>query len=121
VAGVVLTVAGHALTEGVEWEAAVSNHATALSIAAAINALAEASATAPLGSGAVNISAKYVFGSDAITLATSDVVNLTISGATLSGEVDPVDGLLIYVNTTNANFAAVGFYGTEAGAWVKLV
>lgn len=118
--GKTVTVAGQVLTEGVEWEAAVSNHATALSIAAAINALVEVSASVAIGSGAITVRGKYVFDSDLITLATSDVINLTISGATLSGEVDPVDGLLIYVNTINADFPAVGFYGTEAGAWVKL-
>ena len=31
-----------------------------------------------------------------------------------------VDGLMIYVTTTNSDFAAIGFHGFESGNWVKL-
>lgn len=33
---------------------------------------------------------------------------------------DEWNGSIVYVTTTNATFAAVGFYGREEGAWVKL-
>ncbi|MHA2403982.1 MAG: hypothetical protein ACXADH_13385 [Candidatus Kariarchaeaceae archaeon] len=30
------------------------------------------------------------------------------------------DGLVIYVTSTDATFTSVGFWGIEAGVWVKL-
>lgn len=86
-AGAIATVDGTALTEGVDWTAGVSNNATATSLAAAIAALSGVGAVA-VGA-AVNITADAVGAvGNAITLATSDAVNLTKSGATLSGGTD---------------------------------
>lgn len=34
--------------------------------------------------------------------------------------IAPVDGLMLYVTTTNATFTSIGFWGYENGAWVKL-
>lgn len=85
--GATATVAGHVLTEGVEWTAATSNNATASSLASAIDALSEVSAVASLA--VVNITASTVgVAGNSITLSTSDLVNLTRSGTTLSGGTD---------------------------------
>ncbi len=45
------------------------------------------------------------------------LINLT---ATLASAITPSNGMLIYVSTTDATFTSVGFWGYEAGAWVKL-
>ena len=39
---------------------------------------------------------------------------------TEAGAITGVNGLVIYVTSTDATFTAVGFWGYEAGAWVKL-
>lgn len=86
-AGKILTVAGHALTEGVEWTAATSNDATADSLAAAIDALTEVDAANPAANAITVVAHTAGTAGNAITLATGDVVNLTISGAVLSGGI----------------------------------
>jgi len=40
--------------------------------------------------------------------------------ATQASAITPVDGLMLYVTDTNGTFTAVGFWGYENGAWVKL-
>lgn len=40
--------------------------------------------------------------------------------ATQASAITPVNGLMLYVTDTNGTFTAVGFWGYEAGAWVKL-
>ena len=40
--------------------------------------------------------------------------------ATQGSAITGVNGLVIYVTSTNGTFASVGFWGYEAGAWVKL-
>lgn len=92
--GATFTVAGHTLTEGVEWFATSDNNTTAISLRNAINTLKEVYAVRiwsypPGFSNNLSISAFQVEGSNSIDLATSDAVNLTISGSTLTGEVDP--------------------------------
>lgn len=92
--GATFTVAGHTLTEGIDWTAATSNDTTAISLRNAINTLQEVYAVRiwsypPGFANNLSISAYQVVGSNSIGLATSDAVNLTISGSTLTGEVDP--------------------------------
>lgn len=79
-----LTVNGSVLTAGTNWTAATSNDATATSLASAINGLALVGAAAVAAAITVTADTGGTAG-NAITLATSDVINLTISGATLSG------------------------------------
>ncbi len=40
--------------------------------------------------------------------------------ATQASAITPVDGLSLYVTDTNGTFTSVGFWGYEAGAWIKL-
>jgi hypothetical protein len=54
-------------------------------------------------------------------------VNSTTSGilfprmtATQGSAVTGINGMVIYVTDTNGTFTSVGFWGYEAGAWVKL-
>jgi hypothetical protein len=103
-AGATLTVYGSVLTEGVEWTASVDNDTTAASLAAAIDALVDIAATSVGNVIAVEAEANGVLG-NTYTLATSDVVNLTISGATLLGGVDDVIGPAKYFTITSANDA----------------
>ena len=82
--GATATVAGFVLTEGVDWTAAVSNNATATSLAAAINALTAVNASA-VGALITVVATPAGAAGNSVTLATSDAVNLTKSGATLTG------------------------------------
>jgi hypothetical protein len=82
--GAVITVAGTALTEGVEWTASVSNNDTATSLASAINALVPVNAASAAAVVTVTAVALGVAG-NSITLVTDDAVNAPVSGATLSG------------------------------------
>lgn len=45
---------------------------------------------------------------------------LTPMTAIQASAITPTDGLLLYVNTINATFTSVGFWGYENGAWTKL-
>lgn len=85
--GATVTVDGTVLTEGVEWVAAVSNNATATSLASAISALSSVNAAA-VGAVVTVTAANAGLVGNAIALLTSDAVNLTKSGATLSGGLD---------------------------------
>jgi hypothetical protein len=82
-----VTVNGTVLTEGTEWVAAVSNNATATSLAAAIHALTPVNAAA-VGAVITVTAATAGLVGNAIATLTSDAVNLTVSGATLSGGLD---------------------------------
>lgn len=86
-AGKTVTVNGTVLTEGVEWNAITSNDATATSLAAAIAALAAVNAAAVGAIVTVTAAAAGAAGNSIATL-TQDAVNLTVSGATLSGGSD---------------------------------
>lgn len=85
--GATVTVDGTTLTEGVDWTAATSNDATATSLASAIDALGTVSASATTNAVTVTAATAGAAGNSIATL-TSDAVNLTVSGATLSGGVD---------------------------------
>jgi hypothetical protein len=62
--------------------------------------------------------------------STSAVLDLTstsrglllprLTAAQAGGIVGLIDGLMVYVTSTDATFPVVGFYGREGGAWVKL-
>ncbi|HEY0109804.1 MAG TPA: hypothetical protein VGB67_09265 [Fibrella sp.] len=43
-----------------------------------------------------------------------------LTAAQASAIGSPADGLVLYLTDTNGTFTAVGFWGREAGAWVKL-
>ncbi len=80
----VLTVNGTALTEGTDWDAATDNDTTAADLETAIEAVTNISSSATGAAITVSAAATGTAG-NAYTLATSDAVNLTISGATLTG------------------------------------
>ena len=83
----VLTVNGTALTEGVEWTAAVDNDTTAASLELAIEAVTGISSVAAANVITATVVATGTAG-NAFTLTTSDAVNLTISGALFAGGRD---------------------------------
>lgn len=100
-AGVVVTVAGHALTEGVDWTAATDNNTTADSLAAAIDALAEVSAANPAAAAITVLAASVGTAGNAITIAkTGGGANITLSGATLA---NGRDGLVVTISGTGSN------------------
>lgn len=85
--GAIVTIAGHALTESVEWLATVDDATTAASLASAIDALTEVDASASTET--INIVAAVPgIGGNAVTMATSDAVRLLKSGNTLTGGTD---------------------------------
>jgi hypothetical protein len=87
-AGAVATVDGVALTEGVDWTAAVDNDTTAASLASAIDSgVSTVGAASALAVVTVTASNAGSAGNSIATL-TSSPVNLAVSGATLSGGVD---------------------------------
>ena len=96
-----VTVDGNVLTEGVEWTAASSNDATATSLASAIDGLGTVDASAATNAVTVTASSTGTAGNSIATL-TSDAVNLTVSGATLSGGVDRADGLSLVTGGVEA-------------------
>lgn len=83
----VLNVNGTVLTEGTDWTAATSNEATATSLESAIEAVTGINSSAD---GAVITISSATRGSagNALTLATSDAVNLEISGGLFTGGTD---------------------------------
>lgn len=85
--GETVTVGGTVLTEGVDWTASVSNASTATSLAAAISGLASVNAVAAGAIVTVTAADPGLAGNSIGTL-TSDAVNLTVGGATLSGGAD---------------------------------
>lgn len=131
ISGGTITVDGNALNEGAAWTAATSNDDTAASLAAAIDALGNVSASSSGNVVTVTASASGTAG-NSITLATSHPANAAISGATLAGGVDEVTadktlgnnitakikktfGLTLYPSATMAGvYARVDF---ERGVW----
>ena len=82
-----LTVGGVELTEGVDWTAATSNDATATSLASAVDALPNVTASATTNE--VNIvAATGGTAGNSITLVSDGGSDLTVSGATLTGGLD---------------------------------
>lgn len=86
-AGASYSIGGLIRSEGNQWEAAVSNNETAESIAADINTFSNVRAEV-VGSVITVIAIDSGTGGNSITLATSDVVNLEPSSATLLGGLD---------------------------------
>jgi hypothetical protein len=86
--GATCTVDGTALVESVDWDAETNNDTTADNLAAAIDALGNVSAPNPAAAAITVTASTAGSAGNSITLATSDAVNLTISGATLSGGLD---------------------------------
>ena len=89
ISGGTITVGGTALNESTDWNAATSNEDTAASLASAIDALGNVTATS--SGNVVTITAATVgVAGDAITLATSHPANAAISDGHLNGGVDEV-------------------------------
>lgn len=87
-AGETVTIGATVLTEGVEWTASVDNTTTAVSLAAAIDALADVTATNVLGVITVTAAAAGAAGNSIGMATNSDPADLTVSGATLTGGDD---------------------------------
>lgn len=75
------------LTEGSEWTAATDNDTTASSLASAIDAISGVSASAVGAVVTITADDAGVAG-NSITMATSDAVNISLSGASLAGGLD---------------------------------
>lgn len=108
-AGAVLTVNEVRLTEGIDWTAATDNATTATSLASAISSATEATLSTAVAVGAVITITANTAGTlgNFISLNTSDTINLTVSGTSLSGgtggagfETVSVTGSAISVNMT---------------------
>jgi hypothetical protein len=108
--GATLAVNGVVLTEGIEWNRGASNNAAATSLASAVTtATATTLCTASaLGAVITIIANSATFPSNFISLATSNAVNLTISGNYLTGgeggagyEYVVIVGKAITVHMTN--------------------
>lgn len=117
--GAVLTINGFALTEGVDWTAAIDNATTEVSLFNAIITNMTACGVWPAWSSYPDtILVKAIVEGPAgqsITLATSDAINLPISGSSLNYALPPFpEGQLIY-NVTTHEFE---FY--NGTAWVPM-
>lgn len=89
-AGKTVTVAGHVLTEGVEWtKTDGDNNATATSLASAINGLSEVNASATNAVVTVTAASAGAAG-NSITTTTNGGADLTVEQAQLSGGADTV-------------------------------
>lgn len=93
----VLTVNGTPLVEGTDWDAASDNDTTAASLELAIEAVTDITSSATAAAITVEAATAGAAG-NAYTLATSDVTNLTISGATLTGGADAIAASTITFN-----------------------
>lgn len=109
-AGATLTVNGVVLTEGMEWTAAVSNDATATSLANAITtATATTLATGSANGAVVTITANTAGAAgNSISLASSDGTHLPVSGVFLTGGADGVNGDSITIQYVDTSAAATG-------------
>lgn len=83
--GATLTVAGHPLVESVDWIAEVNDYTTAAHLSTVINALSEVDTVYSFTDGVLIVAATPGIAGNSITLATSDPVNMPISGPTLTG------------------------------------
>jgi len=57
---------------------------------------------------------------DLLTLAGNGSVKLRPITATAASAITPAEGMLVFVDSTNGTFAAIGIHCYENGAWVKL-
>jgi hypothetical protein len=55
-----------------------------------------------------------------LTLGQSGYMKLRGMNVTEAGAITAANGMIVYVTNTDATFTSVGFWGREAGAWVKL-
>ncbi len=99
-AGKTVTVAGHVLTEGSDWTAAVANSDTATSLASAIDGLTEVSAAA-VGAVVTVTATPAGTSGNSVTTTTNGSPNLTVQQATLSGGIQPIEGTTIYNTSTH--------------------
>lgn len=123
-AGAIFSIDGIDLTEGSEWNASIDNDTTASSLGAAIAALqvsGNALYSVSVNSNTVNITYNTAgISGNSVTLSSSDVINLPISGSTLTGggnqivEVDIVDTLYIQYYTPAGGNMTFGSY-TQGG------
>lgn len=87
--GAVVTIAGHDLTEGVDWDAETSNDVTADNLATAIDALTEVTAANPAANVITVIAATAGAAGNSITMVTDALpADLLLSGATLEDGED---------------------------------
>ncbi len=56
----------------------------------------------------------------ALHITGTGAVLLPSNTATQASAITPVNGMIIYVTTTDATFTSVGFWGRENGTWIKL-
>jgi hypothetical protein len=81
----------------------------------------------------INSTGNVAFLDGTSTIDTHSMVTVSLGGsstrahmkfnpisATQAGTITASDGQMVYVNSTDATFTSVGFWGYEAGAWVKL-
>ena len=112
--GETVTVDGHALVEGVDWTAAVSNGDTATSLAAAIDGLTSFEAAAVGAVITAQVSTAGTAGNSK-ALSSTDAVHMTLSGTLFSGGRDAMS---VTVNGTalvaNVDFTAETDNGTTA-------
>jgi hypothetical protein len=47
-------------------------------------------------------------------------MKLTPITATAASAITAADGMIVYVNSTDATFTSVGFWARENGVWVKM-
>jgi hypothetical protein len=57
---------------------------------------------------------------DVMTLGGEGYMQLNGITATAASAITPSDGMIVYVNSTNATFTSVGFWARENGTWIKL-
>lgn len=110
--GAVLTVNGTDLTEGVDWTAATDNNTTAASLELAVEAVTGINSSAT-DNVITAVAATAGAAGNAITLASSDETNLTISGSTFAGGHD---GFVITIPGTGSNAQVTVNAAATAGA-----
>ncbi len=108
--GAVVTVAGIALTEGVDWVASGSNTATATSLASAISTIALVNAVGNLDVVTITAATPGAAG-NAITVVISDAVNMSRSGPTLTGGIDGT----VALSSVTAGMVVKNSAGTYTG------
>lgn len=126
-AGKTVTVAGHVLTEGSDWTAATSNNSTATSLASAIDALSEVSASATGPDITITATTIGTVG-NGYSLATNapDVSNMTLDESFgTAGEhfvaIGHADGAATVVTTWDGDQVPGNCYAQTIGIPVKPV
>lgn len=94
-----ITVKGVALVQGTDFTAETSNDVTATNLEVAIEAITGINSTVAAATVTVNADAEGDIG-NSYTLVTSSAAAATVSGATLSGGAEEVEGTIDTVDTT---------------------